>query len=403
MRILVVDDSQTMRRVIRATLEGLKNEALEVLEASDGIEALQLLRNEKLEIDLVLIDWNMPRLDGIGFLKQLKVISPFRDVQVIMVTSQANRANVAEALRWGASDYVVKPFAPEVLHDRIRKVASKVESRRSEETAVFLRSMVTEEASGGEEAFLDQLPTDLVEEIRSVGTLSTHQEGAVLVAPGSRVETLRFVLQGAVEIVAGTPAHQEIRRPGDCFSEQAFISGEPSGFAVRARTGVKVVSLTRIQVADLARRRHEFSHTLGRWVTRPSRLKKQRAPSSAGLAGRLETMPIADLVQVLNICRKTGLLRLKRESGSACIYFDEGEIRHVEALDRSGEEAFYGLMSWTDAAFTFESGIRADAASISQPTMTLLMEGLRRNDESLHGEVRAGRECPPGLSPSESP
>jgi len=377
-----------MRRIICTTLEDLKDESLEVLEASDGIEALQLLRNEKLEIDLVLIDWNMPRLDGIGFLKQLKVISPFREVHIIMVTSQANRANVAEALRWGASDYVVKPFVPEILHEKIRKVASKIENKRCEETSVLLRSMVSEATSADEQPLLDLLPTDLVEEIRSMGTLSTHKEGTVLVAPGMRVETLCFVLQGAVEIIAPVTAQQEIRRPGDCFAEQSFISGDPAVCTVSARTSVKILLLSRIQVADLARRRHEFSYALSRWVTRPSRLLKQPAPPSAGLTGRLETMPIADLVQVLHICRKTGLLRLTRGPGAASLYFDDGEIRHAEEGDASGEDAFYRLMAWTDAAFAFESGVKSAAASIRQATMSLLMEGLRRIDESKRGEPR---------------
>jgi two-component system chemotaxis response regulator CheY len=392
MRTLVVDDSRTMRRIIRTTLEELKEDSLEILEASDGVEALQLLRNEKLEIDLVLIDWNMPRLDGIGFLKQLKVISPFREVHIIMVTSQANRANVAEALRWGASDYVVKPFDPQVLHEKIRKVASKIEQKRCEETSVLLRSMVAGESSAEEQPFLDQLPIDLVEEVRSLGTLSTHAEGSVLVSPGMRVDTLCFVLQGAVAIVDPNPAHQEIRRPGDCFAEQCFISGDPAGFMVSARTRVKALSLSRIQVADLARRRHEFGHALSRWVTRPSRLRKPAPAPSAGLVGRLETMPIADLVQVLNICRKTGLLRLHQVSGSACIYFDDGEIRHSELGDSTGEEAFYRLMAWTDAGFAFESGVRTPSSSVTQPTMTLLMEGLRRIDESKRGDPRVARE-----------
>ena len=99
-------------------------------------------------------------------------------------------------------------------------------------------------------------------------------------------------------------------------------------------------------------------------------------------------MPIADLVQVLNICRKTGLLRLTRGPGVASLYFDDGEIRHAEEGAGSGEEAFFRLMAWTDAAFAFESGVKAAAPSVSMPTMTLLMEGLRRIDESKKGEPR---------------
>jgi two-component system chemotaxis response regulator CheY len=392
MRILVVDDSRTMRRIICTTLEELKDDSMEILEASDGVEALQLLRNEKLEIDLVLIDWNMPRLDGIGFLKQLKVISPFRDVYVIMVTSQANRMNVAEALRWGACDYVVKPFTPEVFHEKVRKIASKIETKRCEETSVLLRAMAAGGASAEDSPFLDQLPTDIVEEIRLIGTLSGHPEGSVIINPGVPVHHLSFILQGAVEVVE-SPSESEIRRPGDCFAEQNFFSGDPATVKVLARTSVKTLSLSRIQVADLARRRHEFSYALSRWVTRPTRLRKA-AP--AGLAGRLETMPIADLVQVLQICRKTGLLRLTQGSDSASLYFEDGEIRHAEVGNHAGEDAFYRLMTWTNAGFSFESGRRSGTVSVTQSTMTLLMEGTRRVDEGR----RAGSCSSPGVSPS---
>jgi hypothetical protein len=170
------------------------------------------------------------------------------------------------------------------------------------------------------------------------------------------------------------------------------MTGDPVAFTVSARTLVRILGLTRIQVADLARRRHEFGYALSRWVTRPSRLRKQAPPPAAGLVGSLETIPIADLVQVLNICRKTGLLRLSRGLASASLYFDDGEIRHAEAGHRTGEEAFYLLMGWTDAAFAFESGVRAAAASLAPPTMTLLMEALRRIDESRRGNAKVLHE-----------
>jgi len=388
MRTLIVDDSRTMRKVIRTTLEEAKDASLEILEAGDGVEALQLLRNEKLEIDLVLIDWNMPRLDGIGFLKQLKVISPFRDIHVIMVTSQANRANVAEALRWGACDYVVKPFVPEVLHGKIRKVASKLEAKRCEETSVMLKTMAEGTPSEETTSFMDQLPADLVEEMRSIGAWSEHASGALLLSPGVRMDLLPFVLQGAVEVRPPAPAEPELRRPGDCFGEQGFVTGDPSGLSAVARTAVKLLSLTRVQVADLARRRHEFSYALSRWITRASRM--QKASPSAGLVGRLETMPMADLVQVLHICRKTGMLRLAQGPQTVSLYFEEGEVRHAQVADQTGEEAFYRMVTWTEAGFSFESGQRSETVTVKQTTMTLLMEGLRRVDEGR----RAGSASP---------
>jgi len=380
MRTLIVDDSLTMRKIIRKSLDGLKEPPAEILEAADGVEALQLLRNEKLEIDLVLIDWNMPRLDGLGFLKQLRVISPFREIYVVMVTSQANRANVAEALRWGACDYVVKPFVPEVLHEKIRRISSKIESKRCEETSVMLRAMAEGKGAEEEAPFLDQLPADLVDEIRSVGSWSEHRPGAVLISPGIRVDLLPFVLQGAVEVVPPPPAEPEIRRPGDCFADHGFVSGDPAASSAVARTVVNVLSLTRVQVADLARRRHEFGYALSRWVTRHRRAPK--TPAAAGLVGRLETMPMADLVQVLHICRKTGVLRLTQGAETANLFFEDGEARHASLAGQSGEEAFYRMVAWTEASFSFESGTKPGAVTIAQPVMTLLMEGLRRLDEA---------------------
>jgi two-component system chemotaxis response regulator CheY len=388
MRVLVVDDSRTMRKIIRTALDELRHESLEVLEAGDGIEALQLLRNEKLEIDLVLIDWNMPRLDGIGFLKQLKVISPFREIHVIMVTSQAVRANVAEALRWGACDYVIKPFTSDVLLEKIRKVASKVETRRCEETSVLLQKMAAGGAGDDDCPFLDQLPTDLVEEIRLAGAIAGYAEGATVVPAGARMNVLSFVLQGAVEVGAWPTSRSEIRRPGDCFAEQSFFTNEALQAAVVARTTVKTLTLSRAQVADLAKRRHEFSYALGRWITRPTRLKRSAPALPVGLTGRLETMPFADLVQVLQICRKTGLLRLTLGSRSGSLHFDDGEVRHAVADAAVGDDAFFHLMGWSDAGFAFESGRRIGTSNVTQPTTMLLMEGSRRLDEARKGVPR---------------
>jgi CheY-like chemotaxis protein len=318
------------------------------------------------------------------------VISPFREIYVIMVTSQANRANVAEALRWGACDYVVKPFVPEVLHEKIRKISTKIETKRCEETSVMLRAMA--EGKGREEdaPFLDQLPTDLVDEIRSVGSWSEHRAGSVLITPGVRVDLLPFVLQGAVEVIPAPPAEPELRRPGDCFADHGFVSGDPAAFSAVARTAVKVLSLSRIQVADLARRRHEFGYALSRWVTRPSRAPKPA--EAAGLVGRLETMPMADLVQVLHICRKTGELKLTQGAETASLYFEDGEARHARLGDLGADEAFYRMVAWTEAAFAFESGRRPATVTLQQPVMTMLMEGLRRVDESR----RTGPSCATG-------
>jgi CRP-like cAMP-binding protein len=241
---------------------------------------------------------------------------------------------------------------------------------------VLLRVVAAAGKREGGISFLEQLPPDLATELRALGTSSFHADGTTLVRPGQRVDSLHLLVQGEA-VVAAPAGETEHRRNGDAFAEDAFLEGSPSRVSVRARTAVQVLSLSRVQVAELVRRRPETGYFLGRLVTRGSRA---RVPE-AGLAGRLETLPIPELVQILNICRKTGCLRLERPEAHAEVYFVDGEIRHASAGELAGEAAFHRVAEWTDATFAFDSGARAPSVSIPGPTMPLLLEAMRILDE----------------------
>jgi len=101
-----------------------------------------------------------------------------------------------------------------------------------------------------------------------------------------------------------------------------------------------------------------------------------------GLSGSLDTLAVPDLIQILNGCRKTGHLRMRRGAEEAGIYFTAGEARHAWTKDLEGEEAFFRIISWKDAHFSFDSGLQPETPTLLQPTMTLLFEGLRKLDES---------------------
>lgn len=119
MKVLVVDDSSTMRRILQNCLSeaGYKD----VVQASDGIEALDVLAKEK-DIELMLVDWHMPNMDGFTLLQEVKGNANYKHIYVIMVTTQAEKQSVVEALQTGASSYVVKPFTPEVIKEKIAEV-----------------------------------------------------------------------------------------------------------------------------------------------------------------------------------------------------------------------------------------------------------------------------------------
>ncbi len=116
MKILSVDDSATMRSIIRNTVELL---GYGFFEANNGRAALETVAQDSEEIAMILLDWNMPEMDGITFLKTLKADDRFKHIPVTMVTTENERQNMIEAIRAGAKNYVTKPFTQENLVAKI--------------------------------------------------------------------------------------------------------------------------------------------------------------------------------------------------------------------------------------------------------------------------------------------
>jgi len=117
MKILIVDDSGVMRRIHKNTLKENKIPEEWLLEAADGAEAL--MRAKENVINLFLVDWNMPKLDGLEFVKKIRATEKYKDTPIIMVTSEAAKYNVVQAINAGVTDYVVKPIQGSVLWNKI--------------------------------------------------------------------------------------------------------------------------------------------------------------------------------------------------------------------------------------------------------------------------------------------
>ena len=114
--ILVVDDSRIMRNIVKNTFTNLKIPC-QFLEAENGNKAFQLLETNK--VSLVLLDWNMPELDGMGFLEKVRSMPDYEDLPIVMVTSESAKYNVVEALQTGATDYIVKPVNEKVFMEKL--------------------------------------------------------------------------------------------------------------------------------------------------------------------------------------------------------------------------------------------------------------------------------------------
>jgi len=118
MKVLIVDDFATMRRIVRNVLKqiGFTN----MVEADNGKAALKVLKKEK--IDLILCDWNMPEMPGIDLLKAIKSDDELKNIPFVMVTAEAQKDNIIEAVKAGVSSYVVKPFTAETVSEKLNTI-----------------------------------------------------------------------------------------------------------------------------------------------------------------------------------------------------------------------------------------------------------------------------------------
>ena len=116
--IITVDDSSTMRRIIKNTLQKLGFET--ILEAGNGVEALEVMSKNK--VDMIVTDWNMPEMDGLTFVKAVRAKDEYKDLPILMITTEAAKEDILTALRSGVNNYVVKPFTPETLQEKVFKL-----------------------------------------------------------------------------------------------------------------------------------------------------------------------------------------------------------------------------------------------------------------------------------------
>lgn len=121
MRVLVVDDSSTMRRIIANALK--KVGCGDIVEAGNGAEGLQQLSGGG--IDLVVTDWNMPVMNGLEFVRELRALAASATVPVLMVTTNAESTDISGAKEAGVNDYVVKPFTADTLTEKISALIKK--------------------------------------------------------------------------------------------------------------------------------------------------------------------------------------------------------------------------------------------------------------------------------------
>jgi len=121
-KILAVDDSPTMRRIVKNTLmqAGFKD----VIEAENGLEAYEKLQGEP--VDLILTDWNMPTMNGLEFVQKVRSDPKLKALPILMVTTRSVKEDILEAMKAGVNGYIVKPFTPATMREKIEKILGSI-------------------------------------------------------------------------------------------------------------------------------------------------------------------------------------------------------------------------------------------------------------------------------------
>lgn len=129
MLALVIDDSRTMRRIVARSLTDI---GYDVVEAGDGQQALDILNGGVLP-ELACVDWNMPVMDGLTFVTRVRENAAWRDITLMMVTTESEHSQIVRALAAGAHEYLIKAFTPQAMVEKLELLGLVPESRETEE------------------------------------------------------------------------------------------------------------------------------------------------------------------------------------------------------------------------------------------------------------------------------
>jgi len=163
-----------------------------------------------------------------------------------------------------------------------------------------------------------------------------------------------------------------------------FTGREPSGYTATAKTSVQTASLSKARIADLLRKHPSLHNHISSLTSRHKDVMTARATTivQSDFKGTFDTMPFGNVLQILNVGRKSGVLGILKDGHSGGIYLENGNPVHAWTDDSSGEPAFFLLSGWTTAKFAFNSMRREVQRSLEKPMMTLLMEAMRRQEET---------------------
>jgi two-component system chemotaxis response regulator CheY len=386
MRILLADDSPAMRTMFRTVLEKLGHAGKDIVEAKEGREVLRALQNLLAPVDLVIFDWDLPGMDGLGLMSQLKQLGRTDHVSVLLSVNRRQRALLPQAARLGSCDAIDRPFTEEKCEAKLRSMGQVIQGKRGE-SSMRLGSVAPMPVPAVESdfglPFLVRLPSAVTADLLKIADERRHEAGAVLLKSGQVSSAFHLVVRGQVELWSGGRVARVVGE-GDPFGEFSYMMSEPATYTAQAKTVVLTASLSRRRISELLARYPVLDQHFSSLMARHKEAMSARATTivQSDFKGTFDTMPFANVIQILNVGRKSGVLGIRQGELSGGIYLEQGEALHAWTEDATGEPAFYAMSGWGKAKFAFNSMRRETERTLSRPTLTLLLAAMRRLEEA---------------------
>jgi CheY-like chemotaxis protein len=379
MLVLIVDDSRLIRRLERDVLAQFPG--VETVEAADGVAALRELAARGFQVDLILLDWKMPRMDGLTLAKHLKGHENLRGIPIVMVTSCADEARMREARAAGVDGYLLKPFTRELFLQALAGLARRQVPAESPLAAASPGPEGSEMAS-----FLAQLDNALRGRILMMSVLDEFEAGATVLAAGSPVEAFLFVCKGSVEEEARELGFGSITQrcytPGECFGVTELMSGDAVASSFVAKERSTVGRLSKPAFEGMILKFPEIGVTLSRFLAAKARQLDASGQGSRGqLAGALEVLDLPALIQALHLRQTTCVVELPELSAE--LGFVDGELVSAQLPGKRGKDALLAVLERGPKSFRCRVEPSTGERNLHENTMSLLLDCTRQLDERV--------------------
>lgn len=382
LRVVLVDNLAAWRAKMKGWITEVGTKADDVLEASTGEEAIELIAAQEYAVDVVLCEWDDDTVGGAEMVVKLKSNPATTRIAVIAMCGN-DPAAIREAKSAGCAEALVKPVNPVSLLQAL-SAAQRTLKPRGQDTKKRLQAAASQHPQS------TKLTSTIASQLRSGGKLGKYRLGA-LIAAGAFRNRLYWVEQGVVFVreTRGDGTVVEYRAtPGRFFGEAAFVGERIAELRAVAETEVIVGWQEQDAVGNTLVKLPILSHYF-KTVT----IERHRNNVVADIAveantgainGTLESLPFPDLMSMMIATKKTGRLWVDSGGERAELHLYSGAVRHGEVGELQGDEVIYRLCTWAGGRWTFNPVADLEGPQTIQADANfLLVEGLRRRDAGV--------------------